>query len=185
MRVTTHALRPLAFATGLVVVGVVSLVAVDAQNGDPNVIDACYNGSGSLYLVGEPGLRDNCNRNHTPVGWNREGPPGPAGEKGDKGDKGDTGDAGADVSPWAGYEVVTGTSANGLADLFFARAFCPTGKVVINGGFETFGISSGDNPVQRTNRPFFNGGVGWLVTIELATAKVWGLQAFAICVNGP
>ena len=93
-------------------------------------IHACFTPAGTMYLIKQPGLSQECRGNHVEVTWNIEGPQGDQGDPGQQGDPGVQGPPGpAGVS---GYQVVQSPASQGVA-----IAECPLGKKVLGGGFVT------------------------------------------------
>jgi len=114
-----------------------------------------------------------------------EGPQGPAGPAGATGATGPQGAAGVSgyervVSDWTVLSGTVGGDAGGPAN-----AWCPTGKVVVGGGYET---SSSDNffnwSVIRSQPLTQSGADGWWVTI-LNADPFFGVsfRAYAICAS--
>lgn len=130
-----------------------------------DTIRACYvPASGTIYRIGVAGGPAACHGGHIEMKWNVAGPAGPQGEAGPAGAKGDTGPKG-DIGP-AGPQGVAGPAgAQGpagpqgpqgpagtggvlpativrdsvdIAPGRFGRAIatCPTGKVMLAGGFQ-------------------------------------------------
>ena len=129
------------------------------------------------------------------------GPTGPAGPAGAKGDTGDTGPAGpagpagpqgpqgpAGPSGFSGYQVVTGPavgqtySLGGLTEHIF-DAVCPSGDVVISGGWSSGGSMSlnGEGPGNQVSNDPAN---SWAVDLYNNSVLTGYLQVYAICVSG-
>ncbi len=107
----------------VVILGLVaSIGVVDAPEVSAQELHGCYNNSGVLYLIGEPGLKTDCKDDHAEVTWNVTGPEGPSGI--------------------AGIHVVQSdlgviVDAN---DAEAAAAFCPSGEVATGGGDTDFTV---------------------------------------------
>jgi hypothetical protein len=98
------------------------------------------------------------------------GPPGPAGPQGPQGVPGSV----------SGYERVSGspTALDGNSPKN-ATADCPSGKVVVGGGYSASGI---DDLAVTANGAATNSSWG-VVAFETGGNPTWSLQAFAICVT--
>lgn len=105
------------------VVPMASAAVDDVSESD--VIYACYDPSGRVYRIKEPGLMDECKPpSHVPFEWNQQGP---------QGDPGPPGPAGADgVSGWEIVWVQVNVAA-GTEEVRVAE--CPAGKKVTGGGY--------------------------------------------------
>jgi hypothetical protein len=124
------------------------------------------------------------------------GPVGPTGATGDTGPAGATGDAGATgpagsagpagTNGVSGYNVVTsgGNTAGGFAQSKFA-ANCPSGDVVIGGGWETTsggGIAlNGDAPGPDIDSSF--AAQSWAVDVYNGGALNATIAVYAICAD--
>ena len=114
------------------VVDVAPMGSVDVEDASVSaVLYACYEPSGKVYRIKEPGLPDDCKSTaHVPFDWNQQGPPGPQGDKGDPGEPGPPGPAGP-------HEVVTVSEQTTLGPLFVGEKLlsCPTDYTAISGGY--------------------------------------------------
>lgn len=133
------------------------------------------------------------------------GPVGPAGPKGDKGDTGETGAQGiqgptgpvgatgptgpAGPAGLTGLEWVSVTSSKGQYDFFTTvTAGCPTGKVVVTGGYD-YSILTGRVQVFKSHPDIDPKGstmpTAWVVYAERETLQLlpWEVTAYALCAN--
>jgi hypothetical protein len=93
-------------------------------------IHACFTPAGTMYLIKQPGLSQECKGNHVEVTWSIEGPQGDQGDEGPQGDPGVPGPPGpAGVS---GYHMIQSSPAQGVA-----IAQCGLGAKLLGGGFIT------------------------------------------------
>jgi hypothetical protein len=155
----------------LALVGVVLVVACGAVGiayaviPNTGVISACDgNSSGALRVI--DATSTNCKNNETLLAWNEQG------LKGDKGDKGDQGIQGIQGPPGLSGRVVV--TANYSSSNHAAIAACPTGKVVLGGGFNGPGVTF-SGPSEALGVPDSDYS-GWIV---LGTDT--SITAYAIC----
>jgi hypothetical protein len=121
------------------------------------------------------------------------GPKGDTGLQGPKGDTGATGAAGpAGATGLAGLEWVSVTNQKGTFDSFTTvYAACPSGKVVVAGGYDySIGASSTVGRVQvLRSHPDVNPNAGGLPTVwkvyaeRDSTLSAWSVTAYALCAN--
>lgn len=105
------------------------LAAISVQNGE--TLHACFTPAGTMYLIKQPGLKQECAGNHVEVSFNAQGPPGISGVHRVLGPVSDPVNPGASVA---------------------AFAVCPTGEVALNGGNGATEIKPGAVPVLKTSR---------------------------------
>ena len=98
--------------------------AIVLTNGE---IHACFTPAGTMYLIKQPGLSQECKGNHVEVTWSIEGPQGDQGEQGDPGEQGPPGPAGV-----SGYHMIQSSPSQGVA-----IAQCGLGAKLLGGGFIT------------------------------------------------
>ena len=112
------------------------------------------------------------------------GPAGPAGAQGEQGPAGPAGVSGYEQvqSDWT---VLSGTLDTAGESGGPANAWCPSGKVVIGGGYDTDAAPNFFNwSVQRSRPLTMSGQQGWWVTILNADPFVgMSFRAYAICAN--
>ena len=101
------------------------------------------------------------------------GPPGP---------KGDTGAPGANGV--SGYEV--GSSSADLPTSALATAIlgCPSGKVVVGGGWDTNGASAGANVFITKSAPTSDG-TGWIGSIQNNSGVTVHVTLTRACITAP
>jgi hypothetical protein len=155
-----------------------SAAADDAS--EPNVFHACYEPSGKVYRIKEPGLLDECKSPaHVPFDWNQQGPLGP---KGDPGEPGLPGPAGADgVSGWEPLWVQAQVAPNTEQQVLILE--CPAGKKMTGGGY-----AAGTGMVIRDSHPNVRPGGGpstfgeaWFVRVSNPTGETLLLTVYGIC----
>ncbi len=147
-------------------------------NDDGAVISGCYaNQTGALRVVTDD---DQCRPEETGVQWNQQGPPGPVGAPGPQGPIGPTGPAGPPGPQGAQGPAGPQGPAGGLAGrvvvsteftvphstfefTYVATALCPTGKVVLGGGYEV--EQAGVNELRESRPQTAPGVEGWAVGI--------------------
>lgn len=122
-----------------------------------------------------------------------QGPAGPKGDTGLQGPQGDTGATGATgPAGLTGLERVSATSRKGGLDFFTTiDVHCPSGKVVISGGYDYF-IATGRVLVLESFPRSPAGGMptSWRIYGERdgntsPFAPEWILTAYALCVDAP
>jgi hypothetical protein len=161
------------------------------------VYHACYiPGTGTVYRIKAPGLRQECtSHTHVAFSWREQGEPGPQGEQGPPGEQGLPGPQGdkGDPGGLSGYQRVTALSD--FDDSRFKQVFvlCPEGKQVVGGGASAFrpGIIQLNKQLAiRRNGPDglsdgrWNAEAEWVGTGQSSRAPFnWRLQVRAICVN--
>lgn len=116
------------------------------------------------------------------------GPAGPQGAVGPQGPQGVAGPVGPAGAPGAagvsGYEIVHGThvliQANSSATV---RANCPSGKVVIGGGWQ-MDTGPSNSLIQRGSGVGPFGGLqSWSASVHNTSAAIPAVTAWAICIN--
>lgn len=178
----------------VILLSLVSVTFVSAHGGNTTLIHACVsNSSGEIKIVG---ANTNCPSNYRALDWNIQGPAGqqgpigpvgpvgPEGPMGPQGLQGEQGPQGLQGLPGpagiSGLEIVTANSGTQNTDIIYVTAECPVGKKVLGGGFST----AGNNLITvAENGPYYE--TGWLVHLAQndLTARLWSVQAFAICAN--
>lgn len=137
--------------------------------------------AGNVGPQGETGAQGNAGS---------QGIQGPAGSKGDTGLQGPAGAAGP-IGPagLAGLEWVSVTSSRGDYDFFTTvTASCPSGKIVIAGGYD-YSIGSGRVQVFKSHPDINLKGssmpTAWVVYAERETLQFtsWTVTAYALCAN--
>jgi hypothetical protein len=104
---------------------------------------ACYvPGSGTVYRIKEPGLRQECSSHtHVEFSWKQDGEPGPEGPAGADGPAGPEGPPGP-AGGLAGVEIARERVLLAPATITRAIVTCPDGKIATGGGFSsTAGLS--------------------------------------------
>lgn len=97
------------------------------------ILYACYNPSGAVYRIKEPGLPDGCRAQDVEFSWNEQGPEGPPGP------------AGADgVSGWE-LKSATWTLTSAFQSISIS---CTPGKKVLGGGYSPFADVPGNRYVS-------------------------------------
>lgn len=134
-------------------------------------LHACYNKSGVLYLIDEPGLDTECKGNHVEVDWSVTGPPGPQGPPGISGIHVVKTDS--DVTVPAG-------------DVEAAAVFCPPGEIATGGGNSDFTVLMiGIDPVMTQSTPLLDtttgAPIGWSVHYANKGTGEFSFRAAAIC----
>ena len=134
-----------------------ALVVVAAPAG-AQTIEACYvPASGSVYLIKQPGTPTECNSSaHKQITLTATGPAGPTGPQGPAGPTGPTGPTGPS-GPLSGLEFKSAAAtvvASGTANFGIFFATCPTGKSVMNFGYDP---SQGNTGAFFFSRPAING----------------------------
>jgi Collagen triple helix repeat (20 copies) len=109
------------------------------------------------------------------------GPEGPAGADGATGPTGPQGPAGPAGAGVAGYEIVAGTASLDDENDKSVSASCPTGKVIVGGGFQVSNVSDSDQVVILSSYPDANGWVAVGTIANTAGDTSYSLQAYAIC----
>jgi hypothetical protein len=132
----------------------------------PETIHACVTPAGTMYLIKQPGLKQECSGNHMEVSWNTEGPQGPAGISGLR----------VVTGPVAGVDP--GTSST-------SHAQCPEGELVTGGGFTITSFGTGAEPIVGSSRPSGSMGDEWVVVMHNLTGTAFfAFQAYAVCASG-
>jgi hypothetical protein len=167
------------------IAGAAAMVAiVHAAIPDANgVIHACYMASdGSLRLVNAAA---DCKKNETALAWSQTGPQGPQGIQGPQGPQGPQGVQGPQgiqgVQGPAGISGLERVQENSPFDAVATkqvRAYCPTGKKVVGGGYLFF--FGGPTVPIRTNAPTLDLD-SWLVSGTNFENTPWSVTAIAIC----
>jgi hypothetical protein len=123
---------------------------------------ACYSGGGNVYRIRERGLPVDCRApGDVEFSWNEQGPPGPQGDPGLSG-----------IQRVSNPGTVPGNTA-----LYNVNVTCPTGKVVLGGGFG--GIPS--NIRLIASWPVGNPPNQWWLAVENTTSTPTQITAWAIC----
>ena len=179
-------------AVGCVSVGIAYATIPNAGG----VINGCYSKSGGALRVIDRSVT-NCKQGETALPWNVEGATGPQGPVGPTGPQGAgvAGPAGATgpqgpIGPQgvrgpaggvAGLEIVyvDFTVPSGSSSTYTLRAGCPTGKVVIGGGYfsDVAGVNElwGNYP-RETDQ-------SWIVLMDQDEDVDVDGRVYAICVN--
>lgn len=164
-------------ASGGILVGLVlSMGIVVTPEASAQVLHGCYNKSGVLYLIDEPGLKTECKDDHVEIDWNVTGPPGAQGPPGLSGIHVVQSDVGVTV---------------GAADVEAASAFCPGGEVATGGGNSEFTVLMiGIEPAMIQSAPFLDmttgAPIGWTVIYANRGTGEFSFKAAVICaVVGP
>jgi hypothetical protein len=148
------------------------LTTTASMNG---VITACYNpGHGNVYLIGEPGLPDECVGMDVEFSWNMQGPAGQDGTDG--------------VS---GYEEHIAQANPDDTSPKTVEATCDPGKVILGGGAQVTPETGPDNPppVAITRSfGFVSAATGeptWRVTAQefTPTSITWSVIAVIYCAD--
>ena len=175
------------------VLGVGGVAAYAAIPDSSGVIHGCYDNGGNVKVI-DTAVTTSCPKGYTPLNWSQTGPQGPqgatgpagpagptgpAGPAGAKGDTGDTGPAGPVVT---GPAVGQTYSLGGLTEHIF-DAVCPSGDVVISGGWSSGGSMSlnGEGPGNQVSNDPAN---SWAVDLYNNSVLTGYLQVYAICVSG-
>lgn len=116
------------------------------------------------------------------------GPQGLQGPQGDTGSQGPQGDTGATGSNGvSGQEIVFGTASPDNESAKSVTATCPSGKVLVGGGFLTTNVSDASEIVITSSYP--SSTTTWTATGDidnaLAVDSSYSLTAYAICVATP
>jgi hypothetical protein len=82
----------------------------------------------------------------------------------------------------SGYERVTGTASANDDNNKTATATCPSGKVVVGGGFVEAGSIPG---IAKIGQSQATSDTVWTVFGRGDGINSWSLQAFAVCVTTP
>ena len=177
----------MALASALVL-AVGSSVALGAIPGAGGVISGCFAKTGGDLRVIDAAANNSCKSNELPLSWNQQGiagpqgvqgPVGPAGPQGPAGPAGAQGPAGpAGVS---GYEIVSQPVTFDANSVVGIAATCPTGKVVLGGGWRPSGIFLAMPPYAVQDRP--DGLTGWFVSIRNENAFDIDGFIYAVCAN--
>ncbi len=149
-----------------------SAAAVE-DNGTPDVLYACYNPSGSVYRIKEPGLPDACHSGrHVEFSWNEQGPQGPPGDPGESGPPGV-------VSFHMQVSTVQTVNPSSLGDV---SVYCPDGEVATGGGFEMYQQGTPDWSI-RESYPRLTGTtpIGWRAVAVNLSGSVRQFRAWVIC----
>jgi hypothetical protein len=187
-------------AASIAAIAIVASVAYATIPNSGGVINACYARSGGTLRVIDASVTT-CKQGETALAWNvqgQQGPIGPAGPIGPPGPQGAQGVGGAagpqgpqgpqgaqgaqgPAGGLAGYEIVRVdfTIPSGSGSSYTIPAICPTGKVVVGGGFiadvEAVNELWASYP-QQTDR--------WVVVANQDEDVDVFVQVSAICVNG-
>lgn len=155
-----------------------SLVVAGSLVRAQDTVHLCYvPGSGTVYRIGEPGLKQACAPAHIEFTMNVQGPEGEQGEQGPPGEQGPQGAPG----PVTGWERVSASVDLTTAEpRLNVTAVCPQGKVATGGGYQlvhtedvriVFSLPSAD-------------GSGWGIDAELMSGASGSAVATAVCVEG-
>lgn len=155
------------FLAFLLVALALDAAALSAQT-TPAVFHACYvPASGTVYRIGEPGLREDCvSHRHVRFSWT---------------------DGEAAVGALSGYVHVRTDGAVASESSLAAIAACPDGKVAVGGGYSV-GDTDPHNVYAVDNEPwprvdFPN---QWRVNAQHRTGGTgWKLYVNVVCVNAP
>jgi hypothetical protein len=127
----------------------VATIAIATIPDSNNVINACYaNPKGDLRVIDSPS--QGCKSGETPISWARSG--------------------------LTDYEVVT-VSHSATGDHGGALASCPSGKVVLGGGYQR-GPGTEDIEIFQ-DRP--NDPSGWNLLFHFPDVRTYLIHVFAIC----
>jgi hypothetical protein len=182
----------------IVLISLTSVTLVSAHGGNSALIHACVsNSSGEIKIVG---ANANCPSNYRALDWNIQGPAGqqgpigpagpvgpvgpigPQGLQGEQGPQGLPGEPGlqgpAGISELEVVQVNSGTLDEFRIDVIVD---CPSEKKVLGGGFATAG--NNQYVTVMADAPF--GDNRWAVTLFQSdlNARLWSVQAYAICAN--
>jgi hypothetical protein len=130
----------------------------------PETIHACVTPAGTMYLIKQPGLKQECSGNHMEVSWNTEGPQGPAGISGLRLVTGPT------------VEVDPGGSNSSTAQ-------CAEGELVTGGGFARTAFGTGAEPRVDDSNPLSSLG-GWAVQMTNLGTALFAFKTWAVCASG-
>ena len=154
--------------------------AIPDTNG---VIHSCVANDGTLRLVNDATA---CKRNEFHLQWNQTGPQGIQGIQGIQGVRGPQGPQGPQgpSGPISGLERIQADS-DGVSGLHgtptqTATANCPTGKMVVGGGYVHF--YGGPTITPRDNLPTLNL-TSWMVSGTNLEGGDWSISAVAICAD--
>jgi hypothetical protein len=160
-------------AVGIVALGSVVYAAI--PGGTDHVFTGCYSTkTGSLRLIDVQAGQRCQSRTEAQVSWNQTGPQGVPGAQGP------TGPAGV-----SGYQTIqqSYTVDPGVAT-YSATASCPSGTVVLGGGFSTDGSVAAQHLNVFSSAPYSNG-VAQLFWVDARndTASAIHLTVYATCAS--
>jgi hypothetical protein len=152
----------------------VSLASLGSVMATSGVIIACIKKDGSIVNI--VSSASSCGKNETAISWNITGPPGPAGPTGAQGPQGPAG-----VS---GYQLMSSTHTATNSVTFAYTLSCPSGKMVLGGGYWMSSPDPANYPVYVVRNSPTGDGTGWYVILDgVSAVPSWSVEVWAVCAN--